>query len=79
MGTLADEALTYYNSLFHWEHEFAEMIPQDRYKARLEQTKKLLEALEKWLKKTQKIVMATSGLGEAIKYTLTNGTIWWPL
>ncbi len=69
-GTLAGEAMAYFDSLFHLEHEFAEMIPEDRYKARLEQTQKVLEAFEAWLKKTQKIVTATSGLGQAIKYTL---------
>ena len=69
-GTLAEEALTYFDKLFHLEHEFAQMRPETRYKARLEQTKPLLEAFHAWLKTTQKKVTAKSGLGTAITYTL---------
>lgn len=69
-GTLAEEALTYFDRIFHLEHEFAEMNPENRYKARLEQTKPLLEAFWTWLKTTQKKVTAKSGLGTAIFYTL---------
>ena len=41
-----------------------------RYKARLEQSKPLLEAYKAWLKATQKKVTAKSGLGSAITYNL---------
>jgi len=41
-----------------------------RYKARLEQSKPLLEAYKVWLHATQKKVTAKSGLGKAIAYNL---------
>lgn len=69
-GTLAEEALTYFDKLFHLEHEFALMSPETRYTARLKQTKPLLEAFHAWLKTTRKKVTPKSGLGTAITYTL---------
>lgn len=69
-GTLAEEALTFFDKLFYLEHQFAEMSPEMRYKARLEQSKPLLEAYKAWLKATQKKVTAKSGLGSAITYNL---------
>ena len=73
-GTLAYKGLSYYNQLFALEDKFSTMSPQDRYQARLEQSKKLLEALKKWLHETQKIVVAKSKLGEAINYSINQ----WP-
>ena len=46
------------------------MSPEARYKARLEQSKPLLEAYKTWLHATQKKVTAKSGLGKAIVYNL---------
>ena len=69
-GTLAEEALTFFDKLFYLEHEFAEMSPEMRYKARLEHSKPLLEAYKTWLQTTQKKVTAKSGLGSAITYNL---------
>lgn len=69
-GTLAEEALTFFDKLFYLEHQFAEMSPEMRYKARLEHSKPLLEAYKTWLQATQKKVTAKSGLGSAITYNL---------
>ena len=69
-GTLAEEALTYFDKLFYLEHQFAQMSPEERYIARLEQSKPLLEAYKTWLHATQKKVTAKSGLGKAIVYNL---------
>lgn len=41
--TLAEEALRFFDKLFYLEHEFAQMSPEMRYQARLEQSKPLLE------------------------------------
>lgn len=68
--TLAEEALRFFDKLFYLEHEFAQMSPEMRYQARLEQSKPLLEAYQSWLKTTQKKVTAKSGLGRAITYNL---------
>jgi aminoglycoside phosphotransferase (APT) family kinase protein len=56
--------------MFYREHQFAKMSPEVRYKARLEQSKPLLEAYKVWLHATQKKVTAKSGLGKAIAYNL---------
>ncbi|MFB0959047.1 MAG: IS66 family transposase [Clostridiaceae bacterium] len=69
-GTLAEEALTFFDKLFYLEHQFAEMSPEMRYKARLEHSKPLFEAYKTWLQATQKKVTAKSGLGSAITYNL---------
>ena len=73
-ATLAYQGLQYYDELFRLERLFSTMSREERFQARLTQSKPLLEALKTWLHSTGKVVVAKSKLGEAVQYSLNQ----WP-
>lgn len=73
-GTMAQKGLAYFDELFRLERSFSQMSPEERYKARLEQSKPLLEAFKAWLHESKKTALMKSKLGEAILYCLNQ----WP-
>lgn len=69
-STLAKEGRDYCNKLFHIERSFSELTSEERYIARLEQSKPVLEAFLVWLNEKKPKVLPKSGLGKVINYCL---------
>ncbi len=72
--TNAKEGLDYCNELFKIEKILKDLSPEERYKARLEQSKPVLRSFLSWLQIKEKQVLPKSALGKAIKYCLNQ----WP-
>lgn len=66
----ATEGLHFCNRLFAVERKLKELNPQERYEARLKQSKPILDAFLSWLKKQEQKVLPKSALGKAISYCL---------
>lgn len=64
----AKEGLAYCNKLFEIERKLKDASPEERYQARLEHSKPVLEAFLSWLKEQMPRVLPKSALGKAIKY-----------
>ena len=75
--TLADEALEYIGRLYKVERSARDqqMSPEQIHALRQEKAKPILDAFEKWLKKTQPLTPPKGLLGIAINYSLT-GPSW---
>lgn len=69
-SSTAREGVSFCNQLFSIERSLAGFSPQERYKARLEQTKPVLEAFLLWLNVKKNQVLPKSALGKAITYCL---------
>ena len=68
------EGLEFCNRLFAIERELAEASPEERYKARLEQSCLVLDEFAAWLKEQSQKVLPKCLLGKAITYCLNQ----WP-
>jgi transposase len=66
----ATEGLNFCNQLFAIERKLKELDPNDRYEARLKQSKPVLDAFLAWLKIQEQKVLPKSALGKAITYCL---------
>lgn len=64
------EGFMFFEDLAELERKFKNMTPEERYEARLKQSKPKLEALKAWLVKTRGEVTPKSALGKAIAYSL---------
>jgi len=64
----AKEGLAFCNQLFAIERELKDALPEERYKARLEYSRPVLEAFLAWLKYQSPRVLPKSALGQAIAY-----------
>lgn len=68
--TNAQDGVDFCNKLFKIERDLKSLSPEERYKARLEQTKPVLEAFLSWLNIKKEQVLPKSSLGKAISYCL---------
>lgn len=64
----AKEGLDFCNQLFAIEREYLNATPDERYKARLEHSRPVLEAFLAWLKYQGPRVLPKSAFGQAITY-----------
>lgn len=64
----AREGLDFCNQLFAIEREYHDVTPDERYKARLEHSRPVLEAFLAWLKYQGPRVLPKSAFGQAITY-----------
>lgn len=64
----AKEGLAYCNQLFEIERKLKDVSPEERFVARQELSKPVLEAFSAWLKEQMPRVLPKSALGQAIKY-----------
>ena len=64
----AKEGLGFCNQLFAIERQFHETTPEERYKARLEYSRPILDAFSAWLKYHSPRVLPKSAFGQAINY-----------
>jgi len=64
----AKEGLAFCNQLFAIERELQDATPEERYQARLERSRPILEAFSAWLKYQTPRVLPKSALGQAIAY-----------
>jgi len=62
------EGLNFCNQLFAIERELSEATPEERYKARLERSRPVLDVFSAWLKTRSSRVLPQSLLGQAIRY-----------
>jgi transposase len=69
-GTAAAEGLAFCNALFEVERKWRESTPEERYEARLAESRPILNAFMKWLEEQQHRVLPKSLLGQAITYSL---------
>ena len=65
-GSLAEQGLQYYARLFQLEQSYAGMTPEERYNARQEKSKPLLEEFYKWLYSAN--VSTKTAIGKAVQY-----------
>jgi len=66
--TVAMEGLNFCNQLFTIERDLSDVGPEERYKARLERSRPVLDAFSAWLKTQSSRVLPQSLLGQAIRY-----------
>lgn len=66
----AKEGLEYFNRLYAIEHDLKNATDEERFKARLERSKPVLDELHAWLKRMRPQVLPKSKFGDAIKYCL---------
>lgn len=64
----AKEGLGFCNRLFAIERELQDLLPEERYQARQEQSRPVLEAFLAWLKYQGPKVLPKSSFGQAISY-----------
>lgn len=69
--TIAKEGLEYCNRLFQIERGLKDATPEERYKARLEQSRPVVDAFSSWLHVQEEMVLPKSVLGHAVKYCLS--------
>lgn len=69
-GTYADRAMTCINYLFYLERKFKNLMPEERYKKRLELSKPIADNFFDWLKAVEGLVMPDFPIGKAIGYAL---------
>jgi len=62
------EGLNFCNELFAIERDLSDVGPEERYRARLERSRPVLDAFSAWLKTQSSGVLPQSLLGQAIKY-----------
>jgi transposase len=60
------KGLEYCNKLFEMEHEYSDLLPEERHQRRLEQSKPVFDALSQWATSTN--ALPKSALGRAIHY-----------
>jgi transposase len=68
--SLAEVGRKYCNKLFKLERSFKDMPAEERYFARLEKSKPLLDEFHDWLTESNQKALPKSALGKAIKYCL---------
>jgi len=68
--SLAEAGRRYCSRLFMLERKFKDMPPEERYLARLKESKPLLDEFHSWLAEGDKKALPKSALGKAIKYCL---------
>lgn len=73
-GSKAAEGEAFFSRLFQLEESFAEMMPEERYKKRLEQENPVLDALLVWANALVTKTAPKSALGKALHYLLEQ----WP-
>lgn len=66
----ARQGLEYCNRLFAIERGLKDATPEERYRARLEQSKPVLDAFLAWLRAQSEQVLPKSALGQAVAYCL---------
>ena len=62
------EGLGFCNQLFAIERDLSEAAPEERYKARRERSRPLLDAFAVWLQEQSQRVLPQSLLGQAVRY-----------
>ena len=68
--TVAWQGLQFCNQLFSIERDLKEVDPEERYTARMERSKPILDAYLAWLRKQRSRTLPKSLLGQAIVYSL---------
>ena len=68
-GTDAERGLVYINLLFAFEHEYADLSPEERLKRRIKQSKPVSDDFFKWVKTIH--TAPKTLLGEAVNYSLS--------
>ena len=71
-GSNAERGLVYINLLFAFEHEFADMTPEERFKQRLKKSKPVSDDYFEWVDSLQ--APPKSLLGKAIDYSVSQRT-----
>lgn len=66
--TTSEEGLQFCNRLFSIERELHDVTSQERYNARLELSRPVLDDFKSWLKYQTPRVLPKSALGKAIQY-----------
>lgn len=66
--SVAREGLDFCNKLFSIERDLSEATPEERYKARLERSRPVLDDFASWLQKQSQRVLPQSLLGQAVRY-----------
>ncbi|QSQ09789.1 hypothetical protein H0A61_02170 [Koleobacter methoxysyntrophicus] len=66
----AKEGLNFCNQLFAIERDLKDLTPKQRYEARLERSRPVLDAFLAWLKYQRPRVLPKSAFGQAIQYCL---------
>ena len=68
--SVAAQGLAFCNQLFAIERKLQDVTPEERYKARMEQSLPVLNDYETWLRQQRSRTMPKSLLGQAIAYSL---------
>jgi len=68
--TAAQQGLKFCNELFAIERELRDAAPEERYNARMERSKPILDAYLTWLRQQRSRTLPKSLLGQAIAYSL---------
>ncbi len=71
MPSVAREGLEFCNALFAIERGLSDMPPEERYEARLELSRPVLDAFRDWLHKQTPSILPRSLLGQAVKYCIS--------
>ncbi|MCL2337774.1 MAG: IS66 family transposase [Firmicutes bacterium] len=69
-GSFADRAVTCINYLFHLEHEFEDLSPEERYIKRLQFSKPIADNYFEWVKAVKGVVAPGFPIGQALNYSL---------
>src|SRR5699024_4861656 len=64
----ADRALQFFAKLYAVEKRYKDASPEERWRARQEHSRPVLDQLKTWLDKTRPHITPKSKLGEALKY-----------
>lgn len=68
--TKSSEGLRFCNQIYHYEKQYMNLTPEERFKKRQEAVKPVLDAWRSWLEEQNRCTLPKSKLGEAVKYCL---------
>ncbi len=69
-GTKINQGIDYFSKIYKFEKKFKNLSDDERYKARLKQTKPIIDEFHEWLIVEKNRTLPKSPLGKAISYSL---------
>lgn len=68
--TRSSEGLKFCNKIYHYEKQYADLTPDQRFERRKQEVQPVLDAFKSWLEEQKRSTLPKSKLGEAVKYCI---------
>ena len=68
--TRSNEGLNFCNRIYHYEKQYVDLTPDERFERRRQEVQSVLDAFKSWLEEQKRTTLPKSKLGEAVKYCI---------